>query len=101
MCMEVHDYIVIGAGSAGCPLARALSDDPNVSVLVLEAGPHADRFWVDTPAGMARLFLNKVRNWNYFTEPMPELNGRRMYWPRGKMLGGSSSMNGMIFIRGH
>ena len=99
--MEIHDYIVIGAGSAGCPLARALSDDPNVSVLVLEAGPHADRFWVDTPAGMARLFFDKVRNWNYFTEPMPKLKGRRMYWPRGKMLGGSSSMNGMIFIRGH
>ena len=99
--METFDYIIVGAGSSGCAAARALSDDPSVTVLLLEAGPHAERFWVNTPAGMAKLYFNDALNWNYYTEPMAKLNGRRMYWPRGKMLGGSSSMNGMIFIRGH
>ncbi len=99
--MQIHDYIVVGAGSAGCPLARGLSDDPDISVLLLEAGPHADRFWVHTPAGMAKLYFDRVRNWNFRTEPMPRLHDRQMYWPRGKMLGGSSAINGMVFIRGH
>jgi len=99
--MEVYDYIIIGAGSAGCVLARGLTDNPQNKVLLLEVGPHSDRFWVDTPAGMAKLYFNKELNWNYFTEPMPALRGRKMYWPRGKGLGGSSSINGMIYIRGH
>jgi choline dehydrogenase len=99
--LEEYDYIIVGAGSSGCAVARTLSDDPKVKVLLLEAGPHADRFWVNTPAGMARLYFNRALNWNYYTEPMEKLKGRRMYWPRGKMLGGSSSMNGMVFIRGH
>ena len=99
--MSTYDYIIVGAGSAGCPVARALSDDPQNKVLLLEAGPHADRFWVNTPAGMAKLYFHKTLNWNYQTEPMPRLNDRQMYWPRGKTLGGSSSINGMIFIRGH
>lgn len=99
--LETYDYIIVGAGSAGCPVAAALSADPGTKVLLLEAGPHADRFWVNTPAGMGKLYFNKVLNWNYHTEPMAMLKGRRMYWPRGKTLGGSSSINGMVFIRGH
>jgi choline dehydrogenase len=99
--MQMFDYIIIGAGSAGCPLARGLSSNPNVSVLLLEAGPSADRFWVKTPAGMAKLYFHKTLNWNFHTTEMERLNNRRMYWPRGKALGGSSAINGMIFIRGH
>jgi choline dehydrogenase len=99
--METYDYIIVGAGSSGCAVVRSLSEDRDNRVLLLEAGPHADRFWVNTPAGMARLYFDEAVNWNYHTEPMEKLKGRRMYWPRGKMLGGSSSLNGMIFIRGH
>ena len=99
--METFDYIIIGAGSAGCVLARRLSDNPRNNVLLLEAGPPADSFWVHTPAGMAKMFFHKDYNWNYYTEPMPELNDRKMYWPRGRGLGGSSSINGMVYIRGH
>jgi choline dehydrogenase len=98
---EVYDYIIVGAGSAGCVAARELTNNPDNKVLVLEVGPHSDRFWVHTPAGMAKLYFNEKLNWNYFTEPMPALRGRKMYWPRGKGLGGSSSINGMIYIRGH
>jgi choline dehydrogenase len=99
--MDIFDYIIIGAGSAGCVLARSLTDNPQNKVLLLEVGPHSDRFWVNTPAGMAKLYFNEKLNWNYFTEPMPALRDRRMYWPRGKGLGGSSAINGMIYIRGH
>lgn len=99
--MDSFDYIIVGAGSAGCPVARTLTEDPNISVLLVEAGPHADRFWVNTPAGMAKLYFNEKLNWNYNTEPLTRLKNRRMYWPRGKTLGGSSSINGMVFIRGH
>jgi choline dehydrogenase len=99
--METFDYIVVGAGSAGAVVARRLSDNSDNRVLLLEAGPSADRFWVRTPAGMAKLYFHKQLNWNYFTEPLPELYGRPMYWPRGRTLGGSSAINGMIFIRGH
>ncbi|WP_206299978.1 GMC family oxidoreductase N-terminal domain-containing protein, partial [Pseudomonas viridiflava] len=71
------------------------------NVLLIEAGPAADRFWVNTPAGMGKLYFNKLLNWNFRTAPMDKLQGREMYWPRGKLLGGSSSINGMVFIRGH
>lgn len=97
---DTYDYIVVGAGSAGCAIARGLSDRPDIRVLLLEAGPPADRFWVHTPAGMAKLYFNQQLNWNYYTEPMDMLHHRRMYWPRGKALGGSSAINGMIYIRG-
>ena len=98
--MESYDYIIVGAGSSGCPVARRLSDDPANRVLLIEAGPQAERFWVNTPAGMAKLYFNDQLNWNYQTEPIEKLAGRQMYWPRGKLLGGSSAINGMIFIRG-
>uniref|UniRef100_A0A9E7ZTK4 GMC family oxidoreductase N-terminal domain-containing protein n=1 Tax=Bosea sp. NBC_00436 TaxID=2969620 RepID=A0A9E7ZTK4_9HYPH len=99
--MERYDYIIVGAGSAGCPLARRLSDDPKNKVLLLEAGPGADRFWVRTPAGMAKLYFHQTLNWNFRTTPMAKLQDRSMYWPRGKTLGGSSAINGMVFIRGN
>ncbi|MFT3721874.1 MAG: GMC family oxidoreductase N-terminal domain-containing protein [Pseudorhodoferax sp.] len=99
--METHDYIVVGAGSSGCAVAGRLSEDPSIRVLLVEAGPPADDFWIRTPAGMARLFLHQRFNWNYFTEPVPTLNGRKVYWPRGKVLGGSSAINGMVYMRGH
>lgn len=99
--MQIYDYIVVGAGSSGCPVARGLSDDAENKVLLLEAGPAANRFWVNTPAGMAKLYFNEKLNWNFHTTPMDKLQGRQMYWPRGKLLGGSSSINGMVFIRGH
>ena len=99
--METYDYIVIGAGSAGCVVARRLSDDPGIRVLLLEAGPSADDFWIHTPAGMGKLFGDERFNWSYFTEPIPTMQDRQIYWPRGKALGGSSAINGMVFIRGH
>ncbi|SAK85395.1 glucose-methanol-choline oxidoreductase [Caballeronia catudaia] len=99
--MEMYDYVIVGAGSAGCVLARRLSERKSNRVLMLEAGPTSDEFWVNTPAGMAKLFFHKTLNWNYLTEPMPTLRDRRMYWPRGRGLGGSSSINGMVYIRGH
>lgn len=94
------DYIIVGAGSAGCVVASRLSEDPSVRVLLLEAGPPAGGFWMRTPAGMAMLFHSERVNWRYETEPVPMLNGRRIFWPRGKVLGGTSAINGMVFIRG-
>lgn len=99
--MQAYDYIVIGAGSAGCVLASRLTEQPGIRVLLLEAGPPADDFWIHTPAGMGKLFLNKRYNWSYFTEPIPTMRNRRLYWPRGKTLGGTSSINGMVYLRGH
>jgi choline dehydrogenase len=98
---QSFDYIVVGAGSAGCVVARRLSDDPGVRVLLLEAGPPSDDFWIRTPAGMAKLFKSKRFNWGYFTEPVPTLNDRRVYFPRGKALGGSGAINGMVYVRGN
>lgn len=95
-----YDYIVVGAGSAGCVLAARLSEDPRVRVLLLEAGGDDSAREVRIPAAFSRLFKSE-RDWNYSTEEEPWLNGRRLYWPRGKMLGGSSSMNAMIYIRGN
>lgn len=99
--METYDYIVVGAGSSGCVLARRLSDDPKNRVLLLEAGPPASGFWLSTPAGMSRLFLDHKVNWGYFTEPVSTMLDRKIYWPRGKVMGGSSSINGMVYLRGH
>ena len=94
------DYVIVGAGSAGCVLANRLSADGRHSVLLLEAGP-PDRYpWIHVPIGYAKTMFNPVYNWCFKTEPEPQMNGREVYWPSGKTLGGSSSINGLIYIRG-
>ena len=93
------DYIVVGTGSAGSVVASRLSEDPSVSVIVLEAGPRDKDKFVHIPAGFAKLFRSEL-DWDYLTEPQKELDGREIYWPRGKVLGGSSSMNAMMWVRG-
>jgi choline dehydrogenase len=97
----VYDYIIIGAGSAGCVLANRLSADSANRVLLLEAGPRDRNPFIHVPAGLAKVIPNRRYNWAYETEPQANLNGRRILWPRGKTLGGTSSLNGMIYIRGH
>lgn len=99
--MEAFDYVVVGAGSAGCVVARRLSDDPAVRVLLLEAGAQASGFWTRVPAGMGKMFSANPFNWGYTTQPVAGLNGRSLFWPRGKTLGGSSAINGMVFTRGN
>lgn len=98
--IKPYDYVIVGAGSAGCVLAARLTEDPQVRVLLLEAGgpntPKESRI----PAAFSKLYKTAV-DWNYSTDPEPHLNGRKLYWPRGKMLGGSSSINAMIYIRGN
>ena len=96
----MYDYIIIGAGSAGCVLANRLSEDPAIKVLLLEAGPRDWHPFIHMPAGLAKLVGQKGVNWNYDTAPEPHLDGRRLWWPRGKVLGGSSSINAMCYIRG-
>ena len=97
--MDTYDYIVVGAGSAGAAVAHRLSADPRNKVLLLEAGP-ASHPWSFIPVGSARLITNPAANWLYQSEPEANTNGRRIPVPRGKMLGGSSSINGMAFVRG-
>lgn len=95
-----YDYIIVGAGSAGCVLASRLSEDPHTRVLLLEAGGADRRREIRIPAAYSKLFKTAL-DWNFHTEPEPHLHNRRLYWPRGKVLGGSSAINAMIYIRGN
>ena len=95
-----YDYIIVGAGSAGCVLANRLTANGRHRVLLLEAGPRDTDFWIHVPLGYGKLFTRTDVNWAYEGEPEPNLNGRRVFTPRGKVLGGSSSINGLVYIRG-
>ncbi|MEL6964632.1 MAG: choline dehydrogenase [Pseudomonadota bacterium] len=97
---ESYDFIVIGAGSAGCALANRLTEDPSNRVLLLEAGGRDWNPWIHVPVGYYKTIFNKKLNWGYETEPEPALDGRRIAWPRGRVLGGSSAINGLVYIRG-
>jgi choline dehydrogenase len=99
--LRAYDYIIVGAGSAGCVLAHRLSARPELRVLLIEAGGPDRHPLIHMPAGIALLAGNRRINWRYRTESEPELAGRRLYWPRGKVLGGSSSINAMCYTRGH
>ena len=94
------DYVIVGAGSAGCVLANRLSADPNVRVVLLEAGGRDTNPWIHIPVGYFKTIHNPKVDWCYKTEPDPGLNGRSIEWPRGKVLGGSSSLNGLLYVRG-
>src|SRR5256886_14211825 len=94
------DYVIVGAGSAGCVLANRLTADGKHSVLLLEAGPRDTHIWIHVPLGYGKLFKEKSVNWMYQTEPEPGLNGRQVFQPRGKVLGGSRSINGLLYVRG-
>ena len=100
MTKDAYDFVVVGAGSAGCVLANRLSQDPETSVLLLEAGEPDDERNIKIPAAFPELFKTET-DWEYYTEPQEHCGGRELYWPRGKTLGGCSSNNAMIYVRGH
>ncbi|MEM7506082.1 MAG: GMC family oxidoreductase N-terminal domain-containing protein [Pseudomonadota bacterium] len=99
--MSEYDYIIVGAGSAGAVLANRLSADGRLSVLVLEAGGPDRSPWIHLPIGYGKIYYDARVNWKYTTEPVPGLGGKPSYWPRGRVLGGSSSINAMVYVRGH
>jgi choline dehydrogenase len=98
--MDVFDYIVVGAGTAGCVVANRLSVSGRQKVLLLEAGGSDRRFWIQMPIGYGRTFNDPRVNWMYEAEPDPALAARRLFWPRGKVLGGSGSINALVYYRG-
>ena len=100
MTEKIYDYIVVGAGSSGCVIAARLSEDPGIRVLLLEAGGPDRNPWIHIPVGYFRTMFDPRLSWCYATEPDPGLGGRSLVWPRGKVLGGSSSINGLIYMRG-
>lgn len=97
---EEYDVVVAGAGSAGCIVASRLTEDPSLSLCLLEAGGRDRNPWIHVPLGFGKIVPNPKYNWGYATEPEPGLNGRSITWPRGKVLGGSGSINGLVFLRG-
>src|SRR5436309_9048189 len=96
----MFDFIVTGAGSAGCPVAARLSESGRDRVLLLEAGPPDSNPWLHIPLGYTKTYTDPKVNWMFDSEPEPQLNGRTLYQPRGKVLGGTSSINGMVYMRG-
>src|SRR2546423_5965839 len=94
------DYVVVGAGWAGCVVASGLSEDGS-KVVLLEAGPPDRDIWIHIPAGVLRVLNNTKINWNFLSEGEPGTAGRQLQWPRGKTLGGTSSINGMLYVRGN
>jgi choline dehydrogenase-like flavoprotein len=100
MSFGEFDFVVVGAGSAGCVLANRLSADARTRVALVEAGPPDRSLWIKLPIGYGRTMWDPVVNWKFYTEPEPNMDGRRIYWPRGRVLGGSSAINGLIVIRG-
>ena len=101
MVDETYDYIIVGSGAAGAVLASRLTEDEGSRVLVLEAGGQDDSFFRKIPAALDYALLDKTYNWDYYTDPEPHMDGRQVYCPRGRVIGGSSSINGMMYIRGH
>jgi len=99
--MSVYDFIIVGAGSAGCVLANRLAAAPSASVCLLEAGPPDTNPFIRVPIGLIWMMMSRTLNWRYLTEPQRNLGNRRLFWPRGKVLGGSSSSNAMCYTRGH
>jgi choline dehydrogenase len=97
---ETVDYVIIGAGSAGCVLANRLSENGKYSVCLLEAGPPDRNMWIHIPIGYGKTMFNEKLNWGFYTDPDPNMLDRKIYWPRGKTLGGCSSINGLIYVRG-
>lgn len=99
--MEEFDYVIVGGGSAGCVLANRLSEDPSMTICLLEAGPRDRSPFIHVPLGMLRMQTHTAYNWMFASAPQQNLNDRKIFLPRGKALGGSSSINGMVYIRGH
>ena len=99
--MKDYDYIIVGAGSAGSVLANRLSEDPANKVLLIEAGGSDRRFFIQMPIGYGVTYHQKTVNWMYMTEPSPDADNKPSYWPRGKVMGGSSSINAMVYVRGN